>query len=126
MSTPHKEYREQETVDLQGQWGDFSAWVAPLKVLNQVGSLDVAFDPTGMIADNDYLLRIRNAGYGTWRSYMMPFLHAKGVTQRPLRPGFPKDEIGIKARLYFKRKWGVDPYAGKPALFDRPFGGELD
>lgn len=97
--------------DLMGKWGDFSAWMADVSFLTRVGALDERFDPVGILADNDYLLRARNAGYVPKRDYGMMYLHAKGVTQRQYRPGWPNDKVLVKAKKYFMKKWGIDPYA---------------
>ena len=111
-----------EIDDLQGKWGDFSAWMMRLQTIMDVGSMDCYFDPVGIIADNDYLLRIRKRGYKAYRNYAMSYLHAKGVTQREYRPGWPQDDVLKRARLYYAQKWGVDPYTGRTEqIYEREF-----
>lgn len=108
--------------DLRGKWGDFSAWIAKTEAIRSVRYLDEELDPVGIIADNDWLLRLRLAGWQCWRNYKMRFLHAKGITQRKHRPGWPNDEVTIKARTYYISKWGTDPWSdAKRPLFDKPF-----
>jgi len=113
-----------EIDDLLGRWGDFSAWLVKREVLLAVGELDEAFDPVGIMADNDWIWRIRRAGYRAFRDYGMPYVHAKGVTQRPLRPEWPNDSVGNANAVYFRKKWGTEPReALKEARFADPFGG---
>jgi GT2 family glycosyltransferase len=108
--------------DLMGKWGDFSAWIARTDVMIKVGGMDMFYDPVGIIADNDYVLRLRKAGFRPARDYGMMYLHAKGVTQREHRPGWPNDEVLNRARTYFRQKWGVDPYTGNISdVYEREF-----
>lgn len=127
MDFPKPEKMFQKIETLQGKWGDFSAWVTSVDLIKAVGNMDEAFDPVGLIADNDYLWRIRRLDCAPIRSYMMPYLHAKGVTQRSYRPNFPYDAVGVENRTYFKEKWGTDPYSGlRTAPFEQPFNKDSD
>lgn len=113
-----------EFTDLRGVWGDFSAFVIRREAMRDTGHLDSNFDPTGILADNDWLLRMRKAGWETWRCNNMRYLHGKGITQREFRPNFPYDDVGIKNRAYFIQKWGCDPYGDQDCkTYDKPFDG---
>lgn len=108
--------------DLRGRWGDFSAWLAKTKAIRDIRYLDEEFDNTGIMADNDWLLRFRLAGWECWRNYKMRFLHGKGITQRKHRPGWPNDDVTKKARAYYISKWGSDAWSNdKESLFKTPF-----
>lgn len=119
--------RDEMIDDITGKWGDFSAWIAKSGALKDTGKLDEAFDPTGILADNDYLIRMRKAGWEPYRNYRMPYLHAKGVTQRKYREGWPNDEVSQKNVAYFIGKWGTHPWQGaRETLYDTPFGKEVE
>lgn len=119
---PKNEDRIEVIKDTKGKWGDFSLWIAKQEVLRKVGKLDEAFDPVGILADNDMLFRLRKTGYKAVRDYNVRYLHAKGVTQRTYREGFPKDKVLMKARIHFFNKWNMDVYSGDEGnSFEFPF-----
>lgn len=127
LKMPMPTNRVEKIDDLKGKWGDFSAWLAKTKVIRDVRYLDEEFDPVGIMADNDWLLRLRMAGWECWRSYLMRFLHGKGITQRKHRPGWPNDPVTKKSRAYYIAKWGTDCWSDeKEPLFDKPFNKEPD
>lgn len=108
--------------NLKMKWGDFSAWIAKAMAVKDIRYLDEVFDPVGIMADNDWVWRLRRANWECYRNFRMSYLHAKGVTQRRYRPGWPNDEVTKKVRNYFIAKWGVDAWSNATeAEFDMPF-----
>jgi hypothetical protein len=70
---------------------------------------DERFDPTGYIADADFIARIQLMGYQAIRSWNLPFWHAKGITQILYRVPGTKDMVRERALGILRNKWnGLD------------------
>jgi len=95
-------------VDLRKLNWEFSCCVFPANVIKQVGYFDEYFDPTGYIADNDYLLRMKKLGIETIRAEDCTFWHGKGITQIQHRNPLGNDPVRTRALKRFKRKWNLD------------------
>ncbi len=112
--------------DIRRLHWEFCAFGMPVNIIGKVGNMDILFNRLGLCSDNDYLLRIRNLGFNTYRYGGMTFWHSKAVTQSRYRDPFdPKDPWRKRAVEYFKLKWGVDidKNVTERDCFDKPFNG---
>ncbi len=90
-------------------------WEASACVINvsEIGDIrfDEYYDPTGLIADNDFLLRLAKRNKTIVRSWMLRFWHGRGLTQTRVVGRVPSsgpDEIRLRAVEHFKKVWRVN------------------
>lgn len=133
MEIPEPINKKEKIENFVRLYWEFSCCMMRVETLEKVGFMDERIGgKPGFASDNDYLLRIKKAGWENYRSYMLTAWHAKGITQRHYRhPGMKEDPIKEQANEYLWRKWGLDitdqnAITREEDTFKIPFNGASD